>query len=333
MIIVNVLHNIVIAMGSKNIYERFLWFEQRAKGKKYPNASTLAGKFEISTKTAQRDIEFMRDRLNCPLLYDKHQKGYYYSDDAFSLPAVYLSPAELSALLIARKLLKDISDGSVAAELSSAVDKITRVIEKHMTDAQVIDRILSFQIIEYTPTPEGIFKTVLEACLKRNALTFAYNSPACDKKTERVVNPYHLLNYMGTWHLLGYCHMRKDLRDFVLSRMSDVQITDNTFTIPKSFDVVGYIQSGFGIYKGESLKEVTLRFSPLKTKWVKSQIWHKDQKQKILKDGSLELSFPVASFAEVMMEILKHGADVEVIKPKALRDLIKEEAREIAKIY
>jgi predicted DNA-binding transcriptional regulator YafY len=320
-------------MGVKNIYERFLWFEQRAKAKKYPNATVLAEKFEMSTKTAQRDIEFMRDRLNCPLLYDKHEKGYYYSDDAFSLPAVYLSPGELSSLLIARKLLKDISDGSVASELSSAVEKITRVIEKHTADAEAIDEILSFQIIEYTPTPEGIFTTVLEACLKKKSLAFTYTSPAYDEKTERTADPYHLLNYMGTWHFLGYCHKRKDLRDFVLSRMSEVKITEESFTMPKSFDVTGYMQSGFGIYKGDALKEVTLRFSPLKTKWVKSQIWHKDQKQKLLKDGSLELSFPVASFREVMMEILKHGADVEVIKPKALRDLIKEEAKEIAKIY
>jgi predicted DNA-binding transcriptional regulator YafY len=300
---------------------------------KYPNATGLANRFEMSTKTAQRDIEFMRDRLNCPLLYDKSEKGYYYSDDTFSLPAVYLSPGELSSLLIARKLLKDISDGTVASELSSAVDKITRVIEKHTADAGSIDDILSFQIIEYTPTPEGIFKTVLEACLKRKSLVFTYISPAYDKKRERTVNPYHLLNYMGTWHLLGYCHMRKDLRDFVLSRMSEVKMTEQSFTLPKSFDVAGYMQSGFGIYKGDALKEVTLRFSPLKTKWVKSQIWHKDQKQKILKDGSLELSFPVASFREIMMEILKHGADVEVIKPKALRDLVKEEVRKIIKIY
>ena len=78
---------------------------------------------------------------------------------------------------------------------------------------------------------------------------------------------------------------------------------------------------------------MTLRFSPLKSRWIAGQIWHKDQKVKFLKDGSLELTFPVASFAEIKMEILKHGAGVEVIKPKALRDIIKEEAKKIAKIY
>ena len=55
----------------KNIYERFVWFDERARLKAYPNATTLAEEFEVSVKTAQRDIEFMRDRLNCPLCYDK----------------------------------------------------------------------------------------------------------------------------------------------------------------------------------------------------------------------------------------------------------------------
>ena len=98
-------------MGIKNIYERFVWFDHQVRARKFPNATSLAGAFEISTKTAQRDIDFMRDRLLCPLDYDPSQKGYYYNDETFSLPMVYLSSGELSSLLIARKMLQDISGG------------------------------------------------------------------------------------------------------------------------------------------------------------------------------------------------------------------------------
>ena len=66
-------------MGAKNIYERFVWFDDQVKGKKFPNATSLAEQFEISSKTAQRDIDFMRDRLLCPLDYDSSQKGYCYN--------------------------------------------------------------------------------------------------------------------------------------------------------------------------------------------------------------------------------------------------------------
>ncbi len=78
-------------MGTKNIYERFVWFDHQVRAKRFPNTTSLAEKFEISTKTAQRDIEFMRDRLRCPLDYDPSRKGYYYDDETFSLPMIYLS--------------------------------------------------------------------------------------------------------------------------------------------------------------------------------------------------------------------------------------------------
>ncbi|MGO8991143.1 MAG: helix-turn-helix transcriptional regulator [bacterium] len=320
-------------MGVKNIYERFVWFDNQVKARKYPNATSLAGAFEISTKTAQRDIDFMRDRLLCPLDYDSSQKGYCYDDDTFSLPMVYLSSEELSALLIARKMLQDISGGSIGGEISSIVDKITNILRKHSVVADHIDDAFSFQLIEYSPAPEAVFKAVLECCLKKKCLSFTYYSPATEEKSERTVEPYHLFNYMGTWHIIGYCQLRKDIRDFALSRISETKVLTEPFKIPTDFDFKKYFLSTFGLYKGKSTKEVTLRFTPDESKWIKEQIWHKNQKVKLLKDGSLEISFPVSDFSEIKREILKHGDAVEVIKPKTLRGLIKAEAQKIAKIY
>jgi predicted DNA-binding transcriptional regulator YafY len=320
-------------MGIKNIYERFVWFDNQVRVKKHPNASALAEQFEVSTKTAQRDIDFMRDRLLCPLQYDSSQKGYYYDDETFSLPMVYLSSEELSSLLIARKMLQDISGGAIGHEISSIVEKITNILKKHSVVADAIDNAFSFQLIEYSPAPEAVFKAVLEGCLKKKCLSFTYYSPAAEEKSERTVEPYHLFNYMGTWHTIGYCHLRKGIRDFALSRISDAKVLTKSFKTSADFDFKKYFLSTFGLYKGKSAKEVTLRFTAEKSKWIKDQIWHKDQKIKLLKDGSLEISFPVSDFSEIKREILKHGDEVEVIKPKILRDLIKAEAQKIAKIY
>jgi len=320
-------------MGAKNIYERFVWFDNQVRVRKYPNATSLSEQFEISAKTAQRDIDFMRDRLLCPLDYNSSQKGYYYDDETFSLPMVYLSSEELSALLIARKMLQDISGGSIGDEISSIVGKITNILKKHSVVADHIDDAFSFQLIEYAPAPEEVFKAVLEGCLKKRCLSFTYYSPATEEKSERTVEPYHLFNYMGTWHIIGYCHLRKEIRDFALSRISKTKVLTEPFKIPTDFDFKRYFLSTFGLFKGKSTKEVTLRFTPEKSKWIKGQIWHKDQKVKHLNDGSLELSFPVSEFSEIKGEILKHGDDVMVIKPKNLRDLIKVEAEKIAKIY
>ncbi|HXX80163.1 MAG TPA: WYL domain-containing protein [Thermodesulfovibrionales bacterium] len=320
-------------MRGKEIYERFVWFDERVRTKGYPNATRLSREFETSLKTAQRDIEFMRDRLNCPLVYDKSRKGYHYENDTFSLPLIHLSSGELSSLLIARRILQDISGDCISDELSQVIEKITSVLKSHVAKADVIDHAFSLQLIEYSPVPEDVFKKVLEGCLKQKTLAFRYRSPMNDDTQERAVDPYHLFNYMGTWHLIAHCHMRKNLRDFNLCRMSDIKLLDSSFTVRKGFDFGKYFGSAFGLYQGGSKRQVTLRFSPLKSRWVKGQIWHKDQKEKVLKDGSLELTFPVANYSEIMMEILRHGSEVEVIKPKSLRDLIKSEAKQTVKIY
>lgn len=287
-------------MAGKTIYECFIWFDHKVRSKTFPNATKLSGHFELSSKTAQRDIEFMRDRLSCPLVYDKNRKGYYYEDGAFFLPMIHLSSAELSSLLIARKMLQGISGEYINSELSQVIDKITTILNKHIAETNIIDDAFSLRLIEYAPVPEDVFKIVLEGCLKRRSLNLAYVSPRNNGKVVRTVDPYHLFNYMGTWHLIAYCHMRKELRDFNLFRMSDVQLLDDVFTIKRGFNVQDYFNSAFGLYKGEKTTQVTLRFSPLKSNWIRGQIWHKDQKEKILKDGSLELTFPVASYAEIM---------------------------------
>jgi len=176
-------------------------------------------------------------------------------------------------------------------------------------------------------------KPVLSACLKRNSLQFSYYSPAKDEHTERTVDPYHLLNYMGTWHLVAYCRVRGDIRDFVLGRISNLSVLDERFSIKKDFDLKTYLQSSFGIYKGKTQEMVTLRFSPKRARWIRNQIWHQDQKVIQLDDGSLELSFPVASFMEVEMQVLSHGPDVEVVAPESFRELIKTAALRIAGVY
>lgn len=319
-------------MGRRIIYERYGWFDAAIRKGTYPNASALAREFELSVKTAQRDIDFMRDRLSCPLVYDKSRKGYYYRDGSFNLPLTWLSSEELTALLFAQKVLHDLSGGNAGDEISAILQKITSILQRHVPDKSV-EKAVSLQLIGNTPAPQAIFTPSLEACLKKRSLVFNYYSPASDRPTARTVDPYHLVNYMGTWHLIAWCHDREDLRDFVLARMKDTRILSETFCIPANFDIQKHMQSAFGIFKGQPKYAVTLRFSPWKSRWIKGQVWHKAQKEKLRKDGSLELTFPVSSFSEVMMEILSHGSDVEVIKPGSLRALIKNEASQIARLY
>jgi len=322
-------------MGNKNVYERFIWFDNKAKSFEYPNATALARRFEISPKTAQRDIEFMRDRLGALLVYDSSRKGYFYEDDTFTLPSVFLSSDEISSLLIAKKVLLDISGGNLGRELSSIVDKLTAFIDSHSLTKVDIDSVISMKHIEYMPADDRVFKTVLEGCIRKRCLRLEYRGlvDGGAGSSSRTVAPYHIFSYKGTWHLLAFCHKRKSLRDFVLGRISSVELVDEPFRIPAGFDPDDYFLSSFGLYRGDRRSRVVLRFSPRASGWVGGQVWHEDQKTRVLKDGSIELSFTVASFTEVKSEVLKYGPLVEVVKPKRLRDMIKKEAEELVRLY
>ncbi len=319
-------------MSRKIIFERYAWFDAAIRKGKHPNASALAREFELSVKTAQRDIEFMRSRLKCPLVYDMSRKGYCYADGSFSLPLTYLSADEFTALLFAKKVLHDLGGGQAGDGIAAILRKITAILRQRVPD-ETVENAVSVKLIGNTPAPQSCFAAALEGCLKKRSLSFMYYSPAADEETARTVDPYHLVNYMGTWHLIAWCHDREDLRDFVLARMKEARVLEESFRIPGSFDIQKHLQSAFGIFKGAQKSDVTLRFSPWKSRWIKGQRWHKDQKEKQLKDGSLELTFPVSSYAEILMEVLSHGSDVEVVKPKALRSLVKDEVRRIARLY
>lgn len=87
-------------MAKKLAYERYYWFHGQVKANRYPNAKTLAERCEISGKQAQRDIEFMRERVEAPLHYNPSHRGYEYSDERYELPPVWFSEEELTAMCL-----------------------------------------------------------------------------------------------------------------------------------------------------------------------------------------------------------------------------------------
>ena len=111
-------------MGGFLVLERFGWFDQQIRNNRFPNAATLSGRFEISPKTAQRTIDFMRDRFAAPLEYNASRKGYFYTDAGYALPRLFASQEEILAVLMARHLLSKNDGGLIAKNLGSFSQKL-----------------------------------------------------------------------------------------------------------------------------------------------------------------------------------------------------------------
>lgn len=320
-------------MGEQLFLERYFWFDAQVRQNKFPNASTLAQQFECSAKTAQRSIEFFRCRFHAPLEYDPARRGFYYDNPDFRLPVLRLNEKELLSLLISKKLLSDAAAGPLGEELGRIAEKLGRVLSDNVPPQANLDRVFSFRFNELSPTHTSLFTCISNALLMSRLLTFDYYSPSSNKYTTRTVEPHHLVNYMGNWHLIAFCRMRNDWRDFLLYRITNCAVSNEEFTPRPESEWKPYLTDTFGIFQNRESFSVTLKFSSARSRWIRGQVWHPNQKTEELPHGAFKLTIPVSHEAEIMMEVLKHGSHVEVLKPKRLRDKVRKEIRKMTKNY
>ena len=322
-------------MSDRLKYERFLWFHDRIKSGRYPNAARLAEEFEISPRTAQRDIDFFRCHVNAPLKYDRHRRGYEYTDHTFELPPNWINETNVLALALAVRLASTIPDLSFKANLCNLINRVVDTSGK--TGESSIERVsnkISVKNIAYSKVDEWCFRETVQAFFDDRALKITYFSPYTVKISERNVQPLHLMHYMGSWHLLAWCAVRRDIRDFALSRIRRIELLRETIPLPDDLpSLKEYTRKYFGIMQGAVPIEIVLRFSPKSAPLMAEQIWHPDQKTFTEPDGALLLKFMAADFRELVKKILSHGSEVKVISPLELKNLVKEKIKKMGKIY
>ncbi len=322
-------------MSDKLKFERFIWFHGKVKSGRYPNAKSLTGKFEISSRTAQRTIEFMRDRVQAPLEYDFHRRGYYYPDNTYELPSLWFNEDNIAALSLAVRLASSIPDTDAKNKLCNLLEEISRrqAPAESMSWRDISEKI-SVKNIEYAQVNQKHFAEVVSALFQNRPLQITYYSPHTDKKTERTVLPLHLIQYMGSWHMIAFCALRNDMRNFALSRIRSVSRTNHKIRLSRSLpSIKEFTRKHFGIIQGGKTSMICLEFSASVSAWIGEQVWHPEQKLTIRKNGSLLLRFPVADFKELIRRILSHGSHVKVRSPKKLADEVKAEIMKMRTVY
>jgi predicted DNA-binding transcriptional regulator YafY len=151
-------------------------------------------------------------------------------------------------------------------------------------------------------------------------VAITYYSRGSGEETERTLSPQRLVNYRGNWYVDAWCHLRGDLRSFSVDaiRKADV-LTDRAKAVAER-DLKEYFETSYGIFRGKANKVAKLRFTPERARWVAGEVWHPQQKGAFEKDGSYVLEVPYHDDRELVMDVLRHGADVEVLGPLELRD-------------
>ena len=295
----------------------------------FPNATKLARDIEVSTKSIQRDIEFMRERLNLPIEYVASHNGYHYTGEVSSFPTMQITEGEIVALVVAEKALQQYRGTSFEKPLLSAIKKMEQALPDTISlNLADIEQTISFRTRAEPILNLEIFDALAKAVAQRQQLELHYRKPG-QPAEKRLVDAYHLANINGEWYLFAYDHARKDLRTFVPARIQSVKPTGKTFERTQKFSLEKRLRDSFGVHSGEGEFDVVIRFNARSADNIREKKWHASQTLRELKGGGAELKMKLSSLAEVERWVLSWGGDAVVLKPKELAESIFEAARKI----
>ena len=287
---------------------------------------------EVSRATFKRDLAYLRDRLGAPVVWQRHTDGLgggYRLRDAdgamggeLAIRGLWFNQSEIYALLTMHRLAGSMQPGLIAEQSRSLLTRITQLLGTADDDPQAI---LSYIEILQSATrrrPSRWFETVARATVRRRRLKVTYYTRSRDRTGERELSPQRLLHYRENWYLLAWCHGVRDLRLFALDAMQHVSAQKTAARNLSQARLDTAMGEGFGIFGGRARGRAVLRFSPEAARWISDEVWH--PKQQISWDGGwLILRVPYAHPRELIMEILRHGPDVEVLEPAELRDEVR----------
>lgn len=317
-------------------FRRLLFIDRTIREGRYPSAATLAREWQVSAKTIQRDIDYLRDELGAPIAYDEVKHGLYYTDPAWFLPSVMLSEGDILALLIGTQALNMYKGTPVAKELKAIYRKLAELLPGQISIApELIFNRFSFSNPPARPIDENVWKLLIRGLLHQRVIQVEYASPRATSPKQHTIHPLHLANIEGDWYLLAYEPRWDDLAQFAVSRIRQVELQEATFTPPKDFDAGKLLEARFGKFVhmngGRPLK-VRLVFRARIAASVAERTWHPRQIARFLKNGRLVLEFPVTEVQDVVPWVLSWGGYVVRVEPKALRDAVVEAARALTRL-
>lgn len=305
-------------------FDRVYQLHHALSGRRVPiPLETLMEKLgNCSRATVMRLIAILRDELHAPVDYDKEAGGYVYRHDGegqpYELPGLWFTANELQALLVFERLLNSLDPGLLSdhlAPLKRRLDELLQHRRLGLSEAVTRVRILGAA----SRLPGERFKSAASATLQRRKLRISYHARSKDKLTERTISPQRLVHYRDNWYLDAWDDLRKALRSFAVDRIRKAEeLPEAARDIPDR-ELDEHFASSYGIFAGKANKTAVLRFSAERARWVADERWHPEQIGQFLTDGRYELRIPFREARELVMDILRHGPEVEVVGPESLR--------------
>jgi len=321
--------------------ERFYKIELLIRNRGCVSFADLMDELGVSRATLKRDLEYLRGRMDAPIVYDRFDNGYKLNADPrdqrqvkHELPGVWFSEREIHALLTMHQLVQGLDEGGVLARhLQPLLDKLHGMLGASDADAQALMKRVKIMSPARRPVAPKHFELIGSALTGRQRMQMRYYVRSRREHTQRTVSPQRLVHYRNTWYLDAWCHDSEALRRFALDAISDATLLEQRAKDVPVKTIEAELDAGYGVFSGAKVQWATLQFTPDAAQWVQHEQWHPQQEATLHDDGSLTLRVPYAEPTELAMDVLRHGEQVRVVGPPRLAEAIRSRLREAAARY
>ena len=312
-------------------YERLYRLKSLLDSGRCLTPALLRHELGVSPATLKRDIAHLRDRMNAPVVFDHSQGGYRLDASRalvgtqYELPGLWLSAEEIHALLTMQHLLANLDAGGLLGpHITPLLTRLGKLLDNGAPSPAELARRIRVQTVGARRLHVPHFQAVGSALLRRQRLQIEYHGRGRDLVQAREVSPQRLIHYRDNWYLDAWCHLRNGLRSFAVDAIRSAQVLARPAIDVDDAELDAMLGAGYGIFAGREVTWASLRFSAERARWVADEAWHPEQRGRFEDDGHYLLELPYADPRELVMDILRHVPEVEVLGPKELRAMVRE---------
>ena len=315
--------------------DRLYWWKNRLDSGRCVTRATALAELGVSSSTIKRDIWHLRYRVNVPLVWDESREGWRIDPQQqlpgmqFELPGLWFNADEIHALLTMQHLLSHLDVGGLLGpHIEPLMKRLGQLLGSGGIEKAQVARRIRVQTVGARKLHLPHFQAVGSALLLRKRLLIEHHSRERNSSSQREVSPQRLIHYRDNWYLDAWCHERKALRSFSVDAIRSARALDKAAIDVPDTELDAVLGSGYGIFAGKKVQWATLRFSAERARWVAAETWHPNQRGRFDEEGRWVLELPYADPRELVMDILRHVPEVEVLGPEGLGATVLEKLRE-----
>ncbi|RPD40081.1 helix-turn-helix transcriptional regulator [Chitinophaga barathri] len=302
------------------------------QGKKIVKAQEIADRYNLSLRTVYRDVKALME-AGVPI--GSEAGTGYYIVDGYHLPPIMFNRTEAAALLTGEKLMEKHSDRSNHQQFSNAMQKIRAVLRGNDKDflESLDDNIAvlrSPRVSTDEQFPNRFLTDIQEAVARQRVLSMEYYSFHSDSVSRREIEPIGIFHMNSSWHLIGYCLLRKDYRDFRADRIKSLHLTDKNFDKSKRMGLQEYISKEFQA-ESEQPTLVKIRFSHDVARYLREQKYYYGVVHEKSEEQYVEMHFMYNHLSYFARWLMMMGKGATIVEPQDLKQLVRKQIDELDK--